>query len=357
MKRFTILVLAVTMMLTLCGGVALGGKKYAGETMQVFIGITPNAREQIMEYIAPELKKKWGIDLAVEAIGSTQMIEKVLVMKDNPRVTIAGWDVPIGIKAAGLGLCDEIDPTKIPNLLKLYKWALEEVDGKLKVLSANLTAIGLIYNTKEFEANELVAPSSWEDLWRKDLSGRVSVTALESTWGISTLVTLARINGGGEQQIDAGFNKIITLKPNIHTIHTWSSEMVKLMQLDEIWMATTGSNMGPSLRQNGFPAKWVAPSEGVPMVNGGMSIVKNAPFQDVANDFLNLYYDTDFQLMRVRQSGIISVNKEVWGRLSATEQNEQPVKPDKFDTLMQLDWKVINNERAAWTERWHKEMQ
>ncbi len=331
-------------------------KKYEGETMQVFIGITPYAREQVMDYIAPKLKEKYGIKLAGETLGSTAMLEKILVMKDNPRITIAGWDAPIGVKAAEMGLCAKIDADKIPNLKDMYDWTIIRINGDIKVLTTSIIGVGLIYNEDEFKRRGLEPPTSWNDLWRKDLSGRVSITAPESTWGLSSLVFLAKMEGGGEDNIDPGFEKIKSLMPNVHTIHTWSSELAKLLQLGEVWMGTTGSNMGPSMRAKGFPAKWIAPKEGSPMVNGGMSIVANAPYQDVAHDFMNLYFSQEFEIIRTRESGISSPVKTVWDKLSKKDIESLAITEKDYDKLIRLDWSKMNKERAGWTERWHKEI-
>jgi len=335
---------------------AEAAKKYEGQTMQVLIGITPLAREQIMEYIAPKLKEKWGINLAVEPMGSTSMIEKIVVMKDNPRITIAGWDVPLGLAAADMGLCETIDPSKFGSYKLLYDWAISKHEGEVKVLAANLTAVGLIYNEDEFKANNLPAPTSWFDMWNPKYKGRLSICSPESTMGLSTLVMLARLEGGSEANIDPAFNKLKTLTPNVHTIHTWSSELVKLMQLGEVWIANTGSYIGPSMRESGFPATWVMPKEGSPMANGGMSIVKGSPYQDVAYDFFDLYYSTPFQLLRVKKSGIFSPNSQVWDQLDEKEKKSQPITPDSFANLVQLDWALIANQKAAWIERWRKEI-
>jgi putative spermidine/putrescine transport system substrate-binding protein len=129
-----------------------------------------------------------------------------------------------------------------------------------------------------------------------------------------------------------------------------------LMQLGEVWIGITGDNMGPALRSKGFPARWVAPKEGAPTVNGGVSIVANAPYQDVAYDYLNLYYSQEFQLRRMRESGIVSAIKTVWDKLSPKDREGLSMTDKDFDKLIHLDWTKIEKERAAWTERWQKEM-
>ena len=330
-------------------------KKYAGKTMVVYLGVTEE-RESIIKFIGDKLEEKWGIKLIVEEMGSNDMLQKVVLMRDKPTVTICEWDEPVGIQAAAMGLTAPIDLDNAPNLYDLSDYAIYRKNGEVHVLSRNPKAVGLLYNEEIFEREGLEPPTGWADLWREDLSGRVSITALESTWGTAALVSIARWKGGGEENIDPGFEAYKTLLPHIHTIHTWSSEFIKLLQLNEVWMGTTGSSVEPALRAQDFPARWVAPKEGSPMVNGGISIVANAPYQDVAHDYLNLYFDLEFQIYETLNLGEIPVNERVWRVLSENELKRLPLTPEKFDSLQRLDFDIIAEHRQDWIERFHKEI-
>lgn len=105
----------------------------------------------------------------------------------------------------------------------------------------------------------------------------------------------------------------------VHTIHKWSSKLVKLLQVGEVWIGITGSNIAVSLTGQGFPAKWIAPKEGAPMVNGGISIIANAPYQDTDHNFPNLHFSPEFQLIRIRESGTVSALKTIRGKLTPKE--------------------------------------
>jgi len=350
-----ICVIAVAVAFSATSGFA--AKKYEGQTMQVMVGITARAAEQVREYIAPKLKEKYGIETAVEAVGSAAMLEKVMIQKDNPRITIVGWDTPIGVMGAEMGLCATIDINKLPNVKdNMYDWCITKLGGDVKVLTTSIISPGLIYNADVFKQKGFPPPTSWNDLWKKEYSGRVSIVAPESTMGLSSLVCIARMEGGGENNIDPGFNKLKTLLPNIHTIHTWSTEGIKLMQLGEIWMMIQSQNIATAMRKSGFPATWVAPKEGAPMVNGGVSIIEKAPYQDVAYDYLNLYYSQEFQLPRMQESGTLPPLKTVWASLSEKVKADLPLTDKDLNKLINLDWVKINSEKQKWVERWKREM-
>ena len=128
------------------------------------------------------------------------------------------------------------------------------------------------------------------------------------------------------------------------------------MQLGEVWIAIQSQNIASAMRETGFPARWVAPKEGAAMVNGGVSIIAKAPYQDVAYDYLNLYYSQEFQLRRMRESGSLPPIKTVWDKLSPKDRESLSITDRDFGKLTQLDWAKIGKERATWVERWKKEM-
>jgi putative spermidine/putrescine transport system substrate-binding protein len=353
-RPVALLVVAALVVLGTLQTRAGAARRYEGHTMTVYANIAPRVREDITEYIAPRLKEKFGIDLAVEPLGSTAMLEKILVQRARPRVSVAGWDQPVGVHACLMGLCAPIDLARAPNLRAAYDWALIKVGGDIKVVATSLVGVGLIYNREEFARRGLRPPTSWNDLWRDDLRGRISITAPESTWGLAALVMLAKLGGGSEANIEPGFAKIKSLLPRLHTIHTWSSELAKLLQLGEVWLATTGSNMGPALKVQGFPAEWVAPQEGSPVVGGGMSIIANAPYPDVAHEYVNLYFSAEFQALRARNGGLTPTTRTGYAKLSAHEKISLPLRP--LGKLVHLDWATIMQAREGWIERWQKEI-
>jgi putative spermidine/putrescine transport system substrate-binding protein len=336
---------------------AVPAGKYDGQTMSVYAGISRNVKEDIMAYIAPRLKEKYGLALSVDPIGSAIMIQKVLAAKEKPPVSVAGWDEPIGIDACNKGLCSVLEAAAVPNAAKVYPWALTRINGKPMVVATAVTGPGIIYNLDIFAQNHLKQPISWNDLWREDLKGRVTIPAPESTMGLGTLVMFARIGGGGEANIAPGFEKVKSLLPHIQRLYTWSTELAQLLQLNEVWMASTQADLGPGLRAQGFPAAWVAPKEGAPMVNGGMSVIANAPFQDAALEYVNLYVSPEFAALRARHGGVVPTNPGAWEKLSPSERSGMPLSPQEISRLVRLDWDVINRDRAKWVEQWHKIVQ
>jgi putative spermidine/putrescine transport system substrate-binding protein len=323
--------------------------------MQVYLTIAPNHREDVMSYIAPRLKERFGVELVAEAIGNAMMTDRLAAQGDNPRVSVVQWDVPIGRTACDDGKCAPIDLTKAPNAAKLPDWAiLADQSGKTVILTAGVLGVGFLYNEAELTKNNLPPPQSWNDLKDPIYAGRLGITAPQSTLGTAALVMLAKANGGGEANIDPGFvesQKIVAK----NTIFTWSSEMSNLFQLGEIWLAVSSSTVASSLKANGLPIKFVMPKEGTPTVNTGMSLIKGAPCQDIAHQYVNEYFSPEFQAKRLA-SGSRTALAEAWPLVPANVQSELGMGPTDIDKFVDLDWRAINAARPAWLERWSREI-
>jgi putative spermidine/putrescine transport system substrate-binding protein len=327
----------------------------ACKQMQVYLAIAPNHREDVMEYIAPKLKEKFGTELVSEAIGSVMMVDRMTAQAAAPRVSIVQWDVPIGIAACDKGLCAPIDVEKAPNLKKLPDWALAKgPSGKPETLTAGVVAVGVLYNEEELKKHNLPVPKSWADLKKPEYTGRLGITAPESSMGTAALVMLAKIHGGGEKNIDPGFAATKEITPK-NTIFTWSSEMSNLFQLGDLWVAVNSNNIAPALRAKGLPIKFSLPTEGAPTVNTGMSLVKNGPCQDVAYEYINLYFSDEFQAKRMA-SGTLSASKPAWTKISPALQADLGMTANDLDKFIDLDWRAISAARPGWIERWAREV-
>jgi putative spermidine/putrescine transport system substrate-binding protein len=323
--------------------------------MQVFLAIAPDHREHVMEYIAPRLKQKLGVELITEAIGSVMMRDRISAQGSSPRITIAHWDVPVGIDVCDKGGCAPIDFNKAPNLKALPDWAYSKNDaGQNVVLTAGVVGVGILYNEAELKQRNIAPPKSWNDLKKPDYAGRLGITAPQSSMGTAALVMLARINGGGETRIDPGFVATKTILPK-NTIFTWSSEMSNLFQLGDLWLAVNSNNLAPALRAKGVPIQFVLPTEGSPTVNTGISLIKGAPCEAAAYEYLNLYFSDEFQAKRM-VAGTASPLRSAYDLLTPQQKTELGIGPDDLGKFISLDWRAINSARPGWIERWTREI-
>jgi putative spermidine/putrescine transport system substrate-binding protein len=325
--------------------------------MEVLLSISPNHREDVMAYIAPKLKQDLGVTLVAEAIGSATMVDRVTAQAAAPRISIAQWDVPVGIAACDRDVCAPIDLSRVPNAQHLEDWAYSrDASGKLIVLAGGALGVGFLYNADEFTKHHIVPPTSWNDLRHADLAGRLGLTAPQSSMGTAALVMMAKLHGGGEANIGPGFAETKAILANHNTVFTWSSEMSNLMQLGDLWIAVNSSNLAQGLRAKGLPVKFVWPAEGSPAVNSGISLVKGAPCQQAAYEYINLYFGPEFQATRMRNGGGLSASAAAWKLLTPQQLTDLELASDDLHKLTSLDWQIINKNRPGWIDRWQREI-
>src|SRR5260370_29142956 len=89
------------------------------------------------------------------------------------------------------------------------------------------------------------------------------VRAVNNTYGLYTLMMFARMNGGGEKNIEPGFKVMTTeVNSNVLVYEPSPGKMTELFQLGQGLLAVWGSARVQSFANTGFPVDFVYPKEG-----------------------------------------------------------------------------------------------
>ena len=72
-------------------------------------------------------------------------------------------------------------------------------------MAIGLIGTGFMYNTKVFKEKGWAAPTSWNDLKDPKFKKLLVIPPINNTYGLYTLMMYARMNGGGEKNIEPGF--------------------------------------------------------------------------------------------------------------------------------------------------------
>ena len=222
------------------------------------------------------------------------------------------------------------------------------------MLTAGVVGVGILYNEEELKKNKLPIPKSWADLNKPEYVGRLGITAPQSSMGTAALVMLARINGGGEKNIEPGFVGDQEDHAEEHDLHLVVGNVEPVpagRSVDRRELA----NIAPALRAKGLPIRFSLPTEGSPTANTGMSMVKGAPCEAAAYEYMNLYFSDEFQAMRMAQ-GALSASKDAWSKITPELRAELGMGPEDLDKFIDLDWRAINEARPGWIERWTREI-
>src|SRR5690606_2968007 len=130
-------------------------------------------------------------------------------------------------------------------------------------IGLGFVATGFAYNAETFEQEGWDPPSSWMDLTAEKFARLISIPPISITYGLHTLVMMARLNGGGENDIDPGFTAMVEdVGPHVLVYEPSSGKMSELFQNGEIAMSIWGSGRVKALADTGFPVEFAYAKEG-----------------------------------------------------------------------------------------------
>jgi putative spermidine/putrescine transport system substrate-binding protein len=206
-------------------------------------------------------------------------------------------------------------------------------------------AQGILYRTDKISQ----APTSYRDFFRPELQGHVAFPAIINGYGMDFLVMLARMEGGGEANINPGFEAMKRISQRA-TIFRNPTEVQQLFTQGDIWIMPYDTATAVRTARQGIPVAFAAAREGAPAVLLTACITKNSRNADMAGVVIDRLLSAESQ--------IPVATEVVWGPSNPNVQLPAQIAGTvaRVDQLVQLDRNAINANRAAWTERWNREI-
>jgi putative spermidine/putrescine transport system substrate-binding protein len=203
---------------------------------------------------------------------------------------------------------------------------------------------GIVYRKDKIKE----PPRSYKDFLKPEYKGHVAFPAITNGYGMDFLVMLARAFGGGEANIEPGFEAMRRLKGE--TIFKAASDLPSLFGQGDIWIMPYDTGNAFKVQGSGLPVAFATPEEGSPAVNITAVVAKGAKNADVANAAIDYMLRPEAQV-------------EIARHMRWTASNPNTKLPDDLaaevpnvSQLAKLDRAVINEKRPEWTERWNREI-
>jgi putative spermidine/putrescine transport system substrate-binding protein len=231
--------------------------------------------------------------------------------------------------------------TGVSRLAKIPA-GLKDPDGQWVTWA--VIAEGIVYRKDKIPT----PPTSYKDFLKPEYRGHIAFPTITNGYGMDFLVMLARAFGGGEDNIEPGFEAMKQIKSE--TIFKAASDLPTLFGQGDIWIMPYDTGNTFKIQQSGLPVAFATPQEGSPAVFITACIAKGAKNADVANAAIDAMLKPEAQIEIARTMRWTASNPET--RLPAELAGEVPA----VDKLAQLDRGKINAMRAAWTDRWNREI-
>jgi putative spermidine/putrescine transport system substrate-binding protein len=300
------------------------------------------------EKISPPFEARTGAKVVYVPGNSTDILAKIRAQQGKQELSVALIDDGPMSQAVSLGLCAPLEDG--PVYKDLYPSATM-AGGKS--IGTGFIATGLGYNKAVFARNGWAAPTSWNDLTDPKFKGKVSIPPITNGYGLLTLVMMARLNGGGEANIDPGFDAIVKkVAPNVLAWEPSPGKMAQMMQTGEAPLVVWGNGRVLSVADQGAPVEFVYPKEGALVIMTAACPVAGAPQPKLAQQFVQHMVSAEVQAALATGVGFGPVNKAA--KLSPEIEKRVVFGPEQVSKLISPNYDIINVKRAEWTQRWNR---
>lgn len=274
-------------------------------------------------------------------------VAKMRAQKGNPQMDVVMFGELGGIVASDEGLLDPLDDSHIPNMKQAVEQARVAGNGYVNNF---FVAMVLAYNTDKIKT----PPTSWNDLWDPAYKGHVALSDTNSCCGFAFVLLQAKLNGGSADNIDPGFKKVASLKPNVLAFYTSHDQMAQLLNQGEAWIGPWTNDRAASQHAQKAPIDMVFPKDGAVVFANSMGIPKGSKHKDLAEKYINFALDPAQQKAFAQDAFVAPVVKGV--QLPPEVLKYVPYSEDVTSKMITLDWRAIAKNTSAWQERWQREI-
>ncbi len=308
------------------------------------ISVYAFAQDEFKELVYTPFEEKCGCKLVVETGNSVERLAKMEANKANPVVDLAIVSMADALSATRKDLTQKIDAAKVPNIEKLYDIA-KDPNGDGMSVGVNFYATSIVYRTDKMKID------SWADLLKDDVVDHVAFPNVTTNQGPPALYMLGKAIGKDTADLKGAIEALGEKKDEIVTFYVKSSQLVQLMQQEEIWAAPIGRFSWAPFTKLDLPLAWATPKEGQ---TGGMNVLilpKDGKNEDLALQFMDFWLSTDVQKALAEKLVDSPTNKEV--KVSDDVASNITYGEETAKSLQLIPSDVALDNRDAWLSEWN----
>lgn len=305
------------------------------------------------QYAAREFTEATHVQVSFVAGNPPDHLQKLIASRGRPSpfdvVYLDDKTQPIAIDADTV---IKLDPNIVNNLERIYPEARQK-DGFGPAML--FWAWGLLYNSKIFRDRGIAPPTSWSELWKPELAGKVGVFDITGSGGVDLVVKSAELSGGGVNNLQPGLERISKLK--VSSFFTSANQLAQSMSAGDTWAAPLNNGRAWGMIDAGFPGVFIIPREGGYFHTTTIDVVKGTRHLKEAELYVNFVLSADAQLGQAHEIPFGPVN-----RLVGIEIMKEPALGRKIPlpgNAMMLnlsipDWRPIFDNFPALVDAWNR---
>lgn len=313
---------------------------------------TGTLAQAIRERVVPEFERDHGVKVTVEEGISADHVDTVRAEAGNPQHTLIGVDDLFVPELRVANLIARLTPDEVPNMKDVYpEYVLDDGWG---------LGVGVSWNTLFYNTEKVSGPiTSYAAMWDPAYRGRLVLQSPRAGSAYPYLVVAAALATGkpireAQYQAEAGFDKLRELKPSLQSIQDSMTAVAPLLAQGETWLMPALSRVVVPLMAKGAPVARAEVKEGPFFHLSTAALVANGPLSQLGTDFLNRLVSPVVQLGLSTGAFLGPVNARV--ALPPELRALVPAGREDASKMIRLDWAHLAQRRAAWLERWNREI-
>lgn len=301
--------------------------------------------EKLNANIIEPFKKICGCEIVFETGNNADRLNK-LKARDGKGVDVIFLTDSYSQLGIEEGIFQTVDRSKIPNVTKSYDLA-QAPQGEYGP-AYSIGRAGIVYDSAKVDPI-----ASWDDLWRDDLKGQITLPGITTTAGPMVVIQAGKHAGvDAYADPDAAFKAIEELKPNTVKNYNTGSEMVNLISTGEATVAVAQDFTLASMQKAVPTMTWADLKDGDIATLNTINIPKGAENVELAHQFINFVLSTEVQQIEAEQGVDAPVNTEV--KLTPEQAALWTYGAEKIASLNRMDYAKMNAAKADWIDRWNE---
>lgn len=315
------------------------------QTKEIVVGGPGGMAGLMRDEIVPAFEKRTGAKVLFEGSRSVVNLQKLQTSKDKPTMSVVMMDEDIMLRAGGEGLIAPVTPAGVKGLSKVVPVAIAK-DGMW--VRYKTPRVAVAFNSTRVPGGV----PTWAELWDAKYRGKLAVPHMSLTSTANVLTIASHLETGkpfqeAQYDVDAGFKKLRALKPNVMAFYNNGQQGQALLEQGEAW-AIPGEITSYVLLRKGEGVKidLAAPKEGSFGIPSSVAEVKGAPNPELAREFITELLEAPAQKLFAERYFDSPANPST------------PVGPGIMSPseMFNTDWEFVSKNRAAWIERFDREV-